>query len=107
MIQQGSQTKWVNVIPGIQRKTLVFGEKTMLVEFRLEKGAVLPEHCHPHEQTGRLISGEMELIMGENTCRILPGDAWCIPSNVFHRAVALEESIAVEVFSPVREDYLP
>ena len=71
---------YVTALPGIQRKTLVYGEKTLMVEFRLAKGASLPSHSHPYEQTGYLVSGRMTLTVGDE---------------------------AIEVFSPLREDYLP
>ena len=94
-------------LPGIQQKTLAYGEKTLMVEFRIQKGAVLPTHKHPHEQTGCLVSGRLELTIGEETCLQKPGDSWCIPGDTQHGATAIEDSVAVEVFSPVREDYLP
>jgi quercetin dioxygenase-like cupin family protein len=90
----------------IRRKTLVHGDKTLMTEFRFEQGAVLPRHKHPHEQTGYLVSGHIELVIGAETHKVSVGDSWCIPGNVEHSAVALESSVALEVFSPVREDYL-
>lgn len=92
---------------GISIKTLSFGEKTLLTEFRLEKGAHLPLHSHPHEQTGYLISGKIFLTIGEETFEAVPGDSWCIPGDVKHCADIEEDSLVVEVFSPLREDYLP
>ena len=91
----------------IKVKTLVHGQKTLLTGFRLEKGAVLPKHSHPHEQTGYLVSGRIDLTIGNETHGAVPGDSWCIPGNTEHHAYAREDSVAIEVFSPVREDYLP
>ncbi|MBN1931264.1 MAG: cupin domain-containing protein [Desulfobacterales bacterium] len=91
----------------IKRKTLVYGEKTLLTEFKLGKGAILPNHKHYHEQTGYLVSGRIDLNIGEEKYRVEPGDSWCIPGNVDHSAIAIENSVAIETFSPVREDYLP
>ena len=91
----------------VKLKTLVYGEKTLLAEFQLENGAILPRHKHPHEQTGYLVSGRIDLTIGDTTHRVTPGDSWCIPGNVEHNALAHEKSVAIEVFSPVREDYLP
>lgn len=53
-----------------------------------------------------MVSGCMDLTIGGNTCRIEPGDSWCILGDVEHYAEALEDSVAIEVFSPVREDYI-
>jgi quercetin dioxygenase-like cupin family protein len=92
---------------GVHLKTLVWGEKTMLCEFKIEEGKGLPLHAHPHEQTGCLISGRMRFTIGSETFEVEPGDSWSIKGNVEHAAEAFEESIGVEVFSPVREEYLP
>jgi len=94
-------------VEGIDQKTLVFGGRTLMAEFRLKKGAAVPRHSHPYEQTGYLVSGRMIFISGEERYEALPGDSWCILMNVEHSAEVLEDSVAVEVFSPVREDYLP
>ena len=94
-------------LPGIRQKTLAHGDKTLMVEFRLQKGAVLPMHTHPHEQTGYLVSGRLDLTIGNEMRRLGPGDSWCIQADTEHGAKPLEDSVAVEVFSPVRKDYLP
>jgi quercetin dioxygenase-like cupin family protein len=95
------------IIAGIRIKALVFGEKTLLAEFRMDPGSALPRHAHPHEQTGYLIAGRLRLTIGEEQFEVGPGDSWCIPGNTAHGADIIEPSIAVEIFSPVREDYLP
>lgn len=95
------------VLAGIRLKTLVYGDKTLMVEFRLQKGATLPLHAHPHEQTGYLVSGNIRLTVGAAVYEVLPGDSWCIPENEHHCAEIIEDSVAIEVFSPVREEYLP
>ena len=77
-----------------------------MTEFVLKKNSVLPEHAHVQEQTGYLVKGKMKLFVGD-CCRVLTaGDCWNIPSDVRHRAEILEDSVAVEVFCPCREDYL-
>jgi quercetin dioxygenase-like cupin family protein len=107
VFQKNDNSGYQSVLEKIQRKMLVYGEKTLLTEFKLEKGAMLPEHSHPHEQTGYLVSGCIDLTIGDETHRVDPGGGWCIPGNVAHRARARENSVAIEVFSPVREDYIP
>jgi quercetin dioxygenase-like cupin family protein len=94
-------------LPGVRMKTLVHGEKTLFAEFRLAANAVLPRHAHPHEQTGYLVSGALTLTIGSETFAVRPGDAWCIPGGVEHNAVAASDCVAIEVFAPVRDDYLP
>jgi len=107
MFQQGHNDGYRTVLDKICQKTLALGDKTLMAEFRLDKAALLPGHSHPHEQTGYLASGRLELAIGSTSYLVQPGDSWCIPGNVEHNALAIEDSVAIEVFSPVREDYLP
>jgi quercetin dioxygenase-like cupin family protein len=95
------------VLNGILLKTLVYGEKTLFSEFKMTAGSQLPRHTHPHEQTGYLVSGRIRLTIGGETYEVEPGDSWCVPGNMEHQAEILADSVAIEVFSPVREDYLP
>ena len=78
-----------------------------MTEFLLKKGSTLPQHAHPHEQTGYLVTGRIHLSIGSEQYDVQAGDSWCIPGEVEHGAEIIEDSIAIEVFSPVREDYLP
>jgi quercetin dioxygenase-like cupin family protein len=92
---------------GVRMKTLTHGEKTLMAEFRVKKGGILPEHTHPHEQIGYLISGRIAFIIDGERKVAESGDSWCIHSDVPHSAEMVEDSVVIEVFSPVREDYLP
>ena len=94
-------------LPGIKQRTLVFGDKTLMTEFLLERNSVLPTHAHPYEQTGYLVKGHILLQIGDAKYDTHPGDSWCIPMNTQHGAEILEDSVAIEIFSPVRQDYLP
>lgn len=107
MFTKRSESGYTPALEGIERKTLVHGDKTLMTEFRLAKGSVLPRHAHPHEQTGYLVKGRIRLSIGTRECEAQVGDSWCIPGGVEHGAQILEDSVAIEVFSPVREDYLP
>ena len=94
------------VVEGVELKTLTHGDTTLTTEFRLAAGHTLPLHYHPHEQTGYLVSGKIILTIGDEEFETTPGDSWCIPGGMEHCAKVIEDSIAIEVFSPVREDYL-
>lgn len=98
---------YIKMLDGISRKTLVFGGNTLMSEFRLGAGKTLPMHSHPEEQIGYLVSGHMALTIGGIKHDLLPGDSWVVPGNIVHGADIYEDSVAVEVFSPVRKDYLP
>jgi len=106
MFARHNEEGYIEVLPGILRKTLAYGDKTLMAEFVLAKGCDLPFHAHPYEQTGYLVKGHLRLTCGE-TFDVRSGDSWSIPMNVEHGAQTLEDSIAIEVFSPVRADYLP
>ncbi|MGV8057290.1 MAG: cupin domain-containing protein [Smithellaceae bacterium] len=94
-------------VPGVWMKTLVYGDKSLLTEFKLEAGFTLPRHAHEHEQTGYLVYGELKLTIGKTTFAVKPGDSWNIPGGVEHEANIIADSVAIEVFSPARKDYLP
>jgi quercetin dioxygenase-like cupin family protein len=103
---RGSDTGFQDILPGIRIKTLVHGESSLMSKFLLRAGSELPEHDHPYEQTGYLLSGRLRLTIGGEARDTLPGDSWCIPSGVPHRAEVLEDAAALEIFSPAREDYM-
>lgn len=107
MFYKANEKEFREVLPGIKLKTLVYGEKTLFTEFRMDAGAVLPNHSHVHEQTGYLTKGKIQLTIGKQVFVVEKGDCWCIPGNMEHSAKILKTSIAVEVFSPVRKEYLP
>ena len=107
MFERHSESGYHLAFMGIEQKTLVYGEKTLMTEFLLKKGNNLPRHTHPHEQTGYLVKGKIRLSIGAEEFEAQPGDSWCIPGGVEHGAEVIEDSVAIEVFSPVREDYLP
>jgi len=95
------------LIDGISMNALCHGDKTLMVKFNLKKGHTLPDHAHPYEQTGYMIKGHMAMRIGDEIYDIMPGDSWCIPSDVEHGAKIIEDSIVIEVFSPPRKDYMP
>jgi quercetin dioxygenase-like cupin family protein len=95
------------LIDGVELTTLVHGDKTLMGQFKLAKGAAIPAHAHPHEQTGIMVSGKLRFKADGKELEVEAGDSWCLPGGVEHSVTALEESVVIEVFSPVREDYLP
>jgi len=107
LFYKANESGYKQVLPGIKLKTLVYGERTLFSEFRMEANSILPKHSHLHEQTGYLVKGKIRLTIGQQTFETRPGDSWCIPADTDHSAEILENSLAIEVFSPVREDYLP
>ena len=91
--------------PGVRIRA-PYGENLMLSLLEMDENAVVPRHSHPHEQGGLLLKGRMELTIGDETRILEAGEAYIIPPNVLHRAVAIDgPGVALDIFSPVREDY--
>jgi quercetin dioxygenase-like cupin family protein len=107
MFTKADSRGYRDVLDGVKMKTLAHGERTLLAEFLIQKGAVIPVHQHPNEQTGYLVSGALRFTIEDEVLVAHPGDSWNLASELPHGAEALEDCVVVEVFSPVREDYLP
>lgn len=90
-------------------RRLVTGQQMMLAHVYLDKGAVVPRHQHHNEQLTYILSGALRFWIGEDekeTVDVRAGEVLHIPSNVWHKAEALEDTLDVDVFSPPREDWL-
>ena len=93
--------------PRISAK-IAWGEKLMLSLVTLEPNAVVPEHSHPHEQMGMLVSGTMELAVGGKVVLLSGNEMYLIPGGVAHSAKAGPGgAVALDAFSPPREEYKP
>ncbi len=94
------------IFPGVEILTTA-GEGIMLSVVTFEPRSIVGDHAHPHEQMGMLVSGRLEFTVDGVTRVLGPGDIWRIPGGVVHRVVALDEpAVALDVFRPIREDYL-
>ena len=94
------------IFPGVRIHTAA-GDKMLLSVVDFEPHAVVEAHSHPHEQMGILLEGELTFTIGGETQRVTPGQVWRIPGGVEHRVVAGDQPAkAIDVFHPVREDYL-
>lgn len=96
----------VEMVEGITRQTLTHGERTLLVKVFLKEGRSLPLHSHREEQTGYLLSGRMIMTIEGIDHELEEGDSWSIKGNVEHGVKVLSDSVVVEVFSPIRKDFL-
>ncbi len=93
--------------PGIERK-MVIGQSLMACRLRFAPGVGTPVHRHPHEQMTLVLQGRVRFTI-EGTERIaVAGDALHFPSNVEHGATMLDEEVVlVDLFTPIRQDFLP
>ena len=89
----------------ISRK-VISGDKAMIAQVFLKKDAVVSEHQHESEQLTYILAGALKFEIGGREVVVRKGEVLRIPSNVPHRAVALEDTLDVDVFSPIRTDWL-
>jgi quercetin dioxygenase-like cupin family protein len=94
--------------PGLTRK-LITGERMMIAHVQFKKGELVPKHSHENEQLTYILSGALRFWFGPNgeqELTVRAGEVVVIPSNLPHRAQALEDTLDVDVFCPPREDWL-
>ena len=90
-------------------RRLVTGNRMMLAHVYLKKGCLVPQHSHENEQITYVVDGALHFWIGADKKEevvIRAGEVLHIPSNVPHEALALEDTLDVDVFSPPRQDWL-
>ena len=92
--------------PGVFRKILSYAPGMMAVEMRFEKGAAGALHNHPHEQIGYVVRGRFELTLEGKMHLLATGDSYYVKPDAVHGVVALEDGVLLDVFSPMRQDFL-
>ncbi len=93
------------LLPGTRIRPM-WGEKVMMVIVDIDEGAAVPSHTHPHEQTGTVLKGSMELSIDGETRMLTVGDYYVIPGGVEHAARPVGgPCTALDIFSPPREEY--
>jgi quercetin dioxygenase-like cupin family protein len=106
MISKRCANGIVQVDKGIARQNLIYGDLTHLVKFFVKKGTLVPTHCHEEEQTGYLMSGKIIMTIDGLDHDLEEGDSWSIKSNVLHSVRIIEDSVILDVFSPIRKEFL-
>lgn len=91
--------------PLINRQYLS-GDKTMLARIELKKGALVPMHQHFHEQISHVVKGALKFMLEEGETVVHEGEVLCIPPNAPHAVVAIEDSVALDIFNPPRQDWI-
>ena len=112
-MKQGTHYTWDRIprermTAQIERR-FVHGERAMVAQVFLKKGAIVQTHTHESEQITYILEGALRLWLGANgeqDVTVHAGEILTIPSNVPHRAEALEDTLDVDVFSPPREDWI-
>jgi quercetin dioxygenase-like cupin family protein len=103
--QTGAEWPEIDAAPGVRRRVLSCGDQVMVVQFTIDAGADIPAHTHPHEQVGHVVAGRMRFRIGDDERELGPGDGYAVPGGVLHGATGVTDVVAVDSFSPVRDDY--
>jgi len=102
--------KWdsipLEVLSGVFSRKIITGEKVMLAHVFLKKDGMVPEHQHESEQVSYVLEGALRFHLEGRQVVVRGGEVLVIPSKVPHRIVALEDSLSLDVFSPIRHDWL-
>lgn len=95
----------IEMMKGVVRRTMGTTDEVMLCEFTLDEGSVVPMHNHMNDQSGYIITGKLQLTIGEETRVLTAGDSYAIPGGIQHGATALTNCVIIDAFSPPRNDY--
>lgn len=106
LITDWTKVKVENPAPGIKRQ-MVVGQNVMMVRFTFDPFLVTDEHTHPHEQMTLVIKGKVKFIIDGEVHILTAGDVLHFPPFNRHGATMLEEEVVlIDIFSPIREDFL-
>ncbi|MCL5961851.1 MAG: cupin domain-containing protein [Chloroflexi bacterium] len=105
-VRHEADTPAVEMVKGVRRKLLGAGERLMLIQFEIKKGTPVPEHRHESEQSGYVLEGRFEVVIGGERQMLGPGHSYFIPSNVPHSGFVHEDVKFLDAYSPPRVEYL-
>lgn len=101
-----SRTAWESCGEGISRQIMGYDPHLMAVKVAFEKGAVGTRHTHDHSQVSYVVSGHFESRVGAETQQLGPGDGYYVAPGEPHELLCLETGIVLDLFSPLRADFL-
>lgn len=101
-----AELDWEIVGEGVRRKVLSYNDGIMMVRVAFEKGAVGTPHQHPHVQCSLIEQGAFDVTISGRTQRLTTGDTFLVPPDAVHGVVAIEQGILVDVFTPMRQDFI-
>ncbi|MBQ3192807.1 MAG: cupin domain-containing protein [Oscillospiraceae bacterium] len=112
MIEKGQQFAfWQDAVPqdagnGLTRRVMAYNEEIMTVENSFAKGAIAPLHSHVHTQIAYVVEGIFDFEIAGEVRRVKKGDSMMLASNVPHGCKCLEAGIVLDVFTPMRKDFV-
>jgi unsaturated pyranuronate lyase len=87
-------------------RQFITGERVTVARFELKRGGVVPRHAHENEQVSYIVSGALKFVFDDREVVVRGGEVLQIPSNVPHAAEVVDDCVAIDVFSPVRQDWI-
>jgi quercetin dioxygenase-like cupin family protein len=103
---EDSEVEWLDLGGGIKRKVMAYDDQMMVVKVAFEAGGIGAMHSHPHTQASYVASGKFDITIDGKTKTLKGGDVYFVPSDLVHGAVCLEAGELIDVFHPLREDFL-
>ena len=91
---------------GLTRQILGYNDEIMAVRAIFEEGAIGEMHKHPHSQVAFVVSGKFDVTVGDETKTLTAGDSFYVAPETMHGAVCKEAGVLIDMFSPVRKDFL-
>jgi quercetin dioxygenase-like cupin family protein len=104
--EPANQSPWIDIAPGIRRRTITHGASMYQMIAKLDAGSRMPEHKHPQEQVVHILEGKMRLIVAGEPHELRGGESFYLASNVPHGVETIEDTTVLDTFSPPRDDYL-
>jgi quercetin dioxygenase-like cupin family protein len=102
--------RWDEIEPeqlnALTTRQYIVGTNTMLARLALKKGAHVPEHHHFHEQISHVVEGALKFLIDGKEVVVHAGEILCIPPHVPHEVITLEDSVALDIFNPPRQDWI-
>jgi len=106
MNETAPQNPWIDLAPGIRRRTVTHGTTMYQMIAELKAGSKMPEHKHPQEQIIHILSGQMKVFANGGMHELGAGDSYYLASNVPHGVETPEDTRVLDTFSPPRDEYL-
>jgi quercetin dioxygenase-like cupin family protein len=103
----GARTPRESVGEGLVRQLFGYDDSILMAKVDFEAGAVGAVHAHTHAQVSYVVSGEFDVFIDGVETRLGPGDSFYIEPNLDHGAVCRKAGVLIDVFSPIRDDFLP
>ena len=105
-----THTKWNDIeiehLSSLIGRQLIVGTNVMVARILLKKGARVPLHSHHNEQVSYVLDGVMKFFLDNREVIVSAGEVLCIPPNMPHEAIALEDTVDLDIFNPPRQDWI-